>query len=84
MARDRMVRWFAELGRADVATAGGKGANLGEMVAAGLPVPPGFVVEAAGYLAAMDEGGVRDEIRLLFADARQRADDLAALHEAGE
>ena len=24
---------------------GGKGANLGEMVAAGLPVPPGFVVQ---------------------------------------
>ena len=29
--------------------AGGKGANLGELVAAGLPVPPGFVITTAAY-----------------------------------
>lgn len=43
------VRRFAELSRADVAFAGGKGANLGELTAAGLPVPPGFVVGAPAY-----------------------------------
>jgi len=31
---------FADLGRGDVAVAGGKGANLGELTRAGLPVPP--------------------------------------------
>ncbi|MGE5748772.1 MAG: phosphoenolpyruvate synthase [Gemmatimonas sp.] len=35
---------FSEIRRADLAIAGGKGANLGEMTAAGLPVPPGFIV----------------------------------------
>ncbi len=30
----------------DVALVGGKGANLGELRTAGLPVPPGFVVTA--------------------------------------
>ena len=40
------VRRFGELSRADVPFAGGKGANLGELAAAGLPVPPGFVVGA--------------------------------------
>ena len=40
------VRAFAELSREDVPFAGGKGANLGELTSAGLPVPPGFVVGA--------------------------------------
>ena len=38
------ARTFSELTRADVPFAGGKGANLGELMHAGLPVPPGFVV----------------------------------------
>ena len=29
------IAWFAELGKADTATAGGKGANLGELAGAG-------------------------------------------------
>lgn len=36
-----------DVGREDVAIAGGKGANLGEMVQSGFPVPPGFIVPAA-------------------------------------
>jgi phosphoenolpyruvate synthase/pyruvate phosphate dikinase len=40
----RYVVPIQDLGRESVPTAGGKGANLGEMLRAGLPVPPGFVV----------------------------------------
>ncbi|MEI2654647.1 MAG: PEP/pyruvate-binding domain-containing protein, partial [Microthrixaceae bacterium] len=47
----------------DVARAGGKGANLGELTAAGLPVPDGFVVTADAYRSAMERAGVRDELR---------------------
>ncbi|MGK2958146.1 MAG: phosphoenolpyruvate synthase [Acidimicrobiales bacterium] len=47
------------LGREDVALVGGKGANLGELVRAGFPVPGGFVVSAPAYLQAMDDAGVR-------------------------
>ena len=43
------IRWFGEIGLADVGLVGGKGANLGELTTAGLPVPPGFVVTAAAY-----------------------------------
>ena len=46
-----MVRPFASVRRADVPTVGGKGANLGEMIAAGLPVPPGFVLAIDAYEA---------------------------------
>jgi pyruvate, water dikinase len=44
---------FSELRRSDIALAGGKGANLSEMVHANLPVPPGFVVCAPAYYEMM-------------------------------
>jgi len=40
------VRNFTQLNKADAHLAGGKGASLGEMTQAGIPVPPGFVVLA--------------------------------------
>ena len=58
---------LADLTGADVAVAGGKGANLGELVAAGFPVPDGFVVTAAGYLEAVESGGCRSELATLVA-----------------
>ena len=56
------VRSFSELSHADVEYAGGKGANLGELTRAGLPVPPGFVVGAPAYAAFTDDGGLRERI----------------------
>ncbi len=46
------TRAFSELRREDVDYAGGKGANLGELTSAGLPVPGGFVVGAPAYAAS--------------------------------
>jgi pyruvate, water dikinase len=63
----RLTVSFSEIGRADVPLVGGKGANLGEMVRAGLPVPPGFVVTSSAFLAALDAAGVRNELRERFA-----------------
>ena len=54
---------LAEIDRHSTAEAGGKGANLGELVRSGFPVPPGFVVTASAYLAALDLAGVRAELR---------------------
>lgn len=54
---------FDELTKDDTDVAGGKGANLGELSRAGLPVPPGFVITAGAYLDAMDASGVRGELR---------------------
>jgi pyruvate,water dikinase len=78
-----VIAWFEDLRKGDAATAGGKGANLGELAAAGLPVPPGFVVTAEGFLRAMDEGGVRAELRELFDEARADVDS-AALAEVAD
>lgn len=76
------VRSFAELSRADVPFAGGKGANLGELTRAGLPVPPGFVVGAPAYASFCDESGLRARIAAEL-DALD-VDDTAALAAASE
>jgi pyruvate,water dikinase len=70
------VRGFESLSRADVAFGGGKGANLGELTAAGFPVPPGFVVGAPAYAAFCDGGGLRGRIerRLAAVDVEDTAE----------
>ncbi len=40
---------------------GGKGANLAEMTAIGLPVPDGFTVTTAACMAYLDNGGARPD-----------------------
>ena len=40
---------FDDVGRGDVAVAGGKGVGLGGLSQGGLPVPPGFVLNTAAY-----------------------------------
>lgn len=59
------VRRFEKLGKSDAAIAGGKGASLGEMTQAGIPVPPGFVVLSEAFerfLAETDLGVEIDSI----------------------
>ncbi|NHB85756.1 hypothetical protein G7085_17405 [Tessaracoccus sp. HDW20] len=62
-------RTLEAFGAADLATAGGKAANLGELTRAGLPVPAGFVITTAAYLEAADLAGLGD---LLAMEARPR------------
>lgn len=56
--QSRFIRWFSELGMADVPLVGGKNASLGEMVSQlggqGVRVPNGFAVTAAAYKATLD------------------------------
>jgi len=59
---DRFCVWFNEITRANVPLAGGKGANLGDMVRAGLPVPPGFVITAPAYRQLVETADLVDQI----------------------
>jgi pyruvate,water dikinase len=52
------TRPLAELRRADAGEFGGKSANLGELLAAGIPVPSGFAVTASAYRAFVEENGL--------------------------
>ncbi len=56
------IRFFNAIGKGDVSIAGGKGASLGEMTQAGIPVPEGFVVLASAFERFLDEAHLRAEI----------------------
>ncbi len=75
----RNIVWFDEVTRNDIPLVGGKGANLGEMTNAGIPVPPGFIVTASAYYSFLEETGITDQLRALLApldpnDSRQLQD----------
>lgn len=53
MAPTGLVCPIGSVGAADRPVAGGKGASLGELTRAGLPVPPGFIVTVAAFERAM-------------------------------
>ena len=73
------VRRFAELRKKDVDFAGGKGANLGELTRAGLPVPGGFVIGAPAYMEFCDAQSLRARIAAALDDLE--VDDTASLGE---
>ena len=62
MRSARFVKWFSKLGREDVETAGGKGANLGELTKSGVNVPNGFVVLSGAYFSFLDAHNLRSQI----------------------
>ncbi|ADP76928.1 phosphoenolpyruvate synthase [Methanothermus fervidus DSM 2088] len=62
------VAFFDEITKDDLELAGGKGANLGEMSKAGIPVPPGFIVTAESYRKFIEETGLDSKIRTLLED----------------
>ena len=59
---------FSEVGKDHIPQVGGKGANLGEMVGAGLPVPPGFCVTAHAYQDFLQEAELQDPIGKIIAE----------------
>jgi pyruvate,water dikinase len=56
------VLWLDEVDKDDILTAGGKGANLGELLRIGIPVPEGFIVDANTYKTFIESTGLRDKI----------------------
>ncbi len=62
----KAIVWFDEVTKKDVPLVGGKGANLGEMTNARMPVPPGFIVTANAYFDFLRRSKLTDEIRKLL------------------
>jgi len=78
MAND-MVVWLEEVGKEDIAIVGGKGASLGEMIRAELPVPQGFAVTAQAFRRFIDENGIAET---LFGSLDVNVDNAEILRNA--
>ncbi|KYK34472.1 MAG: hypothetical protein AYK19_12105 [Theionarchaea archaeon DG-70-1] len=76
------VKSLQNVSQEDFTSAGGKGANLGEMIQAGLPVPHGFVVLTSAYHDFVKTNRLQEEIDQIV--EHLRADDMTALQEASE
>src|SRR3989344_5759876 len=63
------------MGKEDAAFAGGKGASLGEMTQAGIPVPPGFVLLAGAFEKFLDEANLNSEVDSILSSV-----DTEAMH----
>jgi len=63
MTKTPFVVNFKQVDKNDIDLVGGKGANLGEMVKANFPVPPGFIVTAAAYYHILEYNALRPAIK---------------------
>jgi len=59
---------------------GGKNASLGEMIRAGIRVPPGFALTTDSYLSFVTKTGINDEVLQTLSDLNP--DDMNALNDA--
>ena len=57
---------FNKISKKDTSIAGGKGANLGEMAKAKIPVPPGFVVLISAFDKFFKETDIQKEIEAMW------------------
>lgn len=71
---------FTKLSKHDVHLAGGKGASLGEMTQAGIPVPPGFVVLRDAFDRFLEETNLKAEVETQL--HKVNYDDVASVDTA--
>jgi pyruvate,water dikinase len=63
------IKPFSQISKKDAAIAGGKGASLGEMTQAGVPVPPGFVILASAFEHFLEETDLNIEMEAILKTA---------------
>jgi phosphoenolpyruvate synthase/pyruvate phosphate dikinase len=61
-----LIKNFQQISKSDTQIAGGKGASLGEMTSAGIPVPPGFVVLSEAFEQFLTETDLNIEIEAIL------------------
>jgi len=73
---------FEQVDKGSLSRVGGKNASLGEMIKAGIRVPPGFAVTTESYLSFISETGIKE--RSLDILAAVNVDDVSSINQASE
>ncbi len=81
-SHSKFVAPLENFSRKDLDLAGGKAANLGELIQAGFPVPPGFVVTTAAYDSFVAEHGLGETISRELHEVRGTGTVIRAAFEA--
>lgn len=79
---DKYVLSFTKIDKSHLSEVGGKGANLGEMTKAGMPVPQGFCVTTAAYRAFIRTSVLMDQLFIQLDHIKH--DDLEQIHVHGQ
>jgi len=66
--KQKNLVWFSEVGKGDVGLVGGKGANLGELTNAGIPVPEGFIITSGAYFQFLQKSGIINLVKKLLSN----------------
>jgi phosphohistidine swiveling domain-containing protein len=77
---ERLVAPIGSVRRDDAELVGGKGANLGDLIHGGFPVPDGFIVSTDAYATVVEEAG----LAAVIADGLAAIDDGATIRAAFE
>ncbi|MEM2419966.1 MAG: phosphoenolpyruvate synthase [Candidatus Bathyarchaeia archaeon] len=83
-AKSDLVVWFENLRKTDIPSVGGKNANLGEMLSAGIPVPQGFAVTAHAFKKFIEETGIASEIYRIIGESVKDLNDPKQYEEASK
>jgi len=78
----KFIKDFREISKKDILIAGGKGANLGEMMKIGVSVPPGFVILASAFERFLEKTDINVEIKAMW--NRINIEDAESVEENSE
>ncbi len=76
------IKPFNQLGRGDAATAGGKGASLGELTKAGILIPEGFVILSQTFDQFLYETCLAQEIQTILDSIKHK--EMHTIESASE
>lgn len=79
---EQLVCWFEECRKEAVPLVGGKNSSLGELINAGIRVPPGFAITTNAYRLFLEKGNIAAKLEQLLDDLSE--DDLQALDSASQ
>ena len=81
-SEEDLILDIIKVGKDAVGTAGGKGANLGELVSIGIRVPPGFIITSKAFKYFLEYNNLFDKIRdilLTYTNSEEASEKIKQL-----